>query len=421
MPIRAVPVRYVLALLMFLLSVLLYVDRICISVAKDAIADELGFTETRMGWIMSSFALGYALFQVPSGMLADRYGPRMVLTSVVCFWSLFTGLTAAAWNYVSMLAVRFLFGAGEAGAFPNMARAVFSWFPMAERGRVQGLNFSGSRIGAAFALPLIAWMTADLGWKATFVILAAVGFVWAVIFFAFFRDDPSDHSFIPPEERQYIETHRQRPEEGGGGDSLPLGAMLGSKNMWLAMAQYFCSNFTFFFCLSWLFPHIRQKYGLDTVEAGFYASAPLMFGAFGNWFSGWMVDAIYKAGHWERSRRAAAMLGFALAAFGLVASLYMESALGAVAFLSIAIFGADMTLSPSWSLCIDIGRRHAGAVSGCMNMAGNIGSFVTALAFPYMLEWTGEADAFFHAGAGLNVLAVFLWIMIRPNRTLEEY
>lgn len=419
---KSFPKRYLLVLMTFMLSVLLYIDRICISAAKEPVAGALGLSDTQMGWVMSAFALGYALFQTPSGILADRFGPRRILTLVVGFWSLFTGLTAVAYGFVSMLVIRFLFGAGEAGAFPNMARAAFSWIPMAERGRVQGINFSGSRLGAAFALPVVAWMVNSYGWRGSFVVLSVIGFAWALFFYAWFRDDPTEHHGISAEESEYILQNRQSPDGGkSGSQKLSLGTMFGSRNMWLTMGQYFASNFTFFFCLSWLFPHVKSKYGLDMVEAGFYASLPLVFGALGNLFSGWMVDALYKRGHWSLSRKLTAIIGFALASTGLLASVYMDTAFGAVAFLSIAIFGADMTLSPSWSLCIDIGRNNSGAVSGTMNMAGNLGSFITALAFPYLQAWTGSAVPFFFVGAGLNALAIIMWIFTRPNKALEEY
>ena len=157
--------RYFVALGMFLLALLLYIDRICISVAKDPIAGDLNISDKAMGWVLSSFALGYALLQVPSGMMADRFGPRKVLTSIVTFWSVLTAVTGAAWNFISLLIIRFLFGAGEAGAFPSMSRAIFSWIPLKERGIITGLNFSGSRLGAAFALPFVAWLITDFGWR----------------------------------------------------------------------------------------------------------------------------------------------------------------------------------------------------------------------------------------------------------------
>ena len=187
------------------------------------------------------------------------------------------------------------------------------------------------------------------------------------------------------------------------------------------MAQYFASNFTFFFTLTWLFPHIKNEYGLETVEAAFYASAPLIAGAIGNWFSGWLVDRIYSNGQWTMSRRIPAIVGFILAAGGLIGSVYMTEVGGAIFFLSIAIFGADMTLSPSWSFCVDIGQKNAGAVSGTMNMAGNIGSFITALAFPYLQAWTDSTTPFFFVGAALNVVAIVAWIVMQPDKKLGDY
>ena len=163
---------------MFLLALLLYIDRVCISVAKDSVAMDLDLSDKAMGWVLSIFALGYALLQVPSGMMADRYGPRKMLTAIVGFWSALTALTGAAWNFVSLMVIRFLFGAGEAGAFPGMSRVIYSWMPLKERGLIIGLNFSGSRLGAAFALPLVAWMIESFGWRTAFMILGGVGVFW---------------------------------------------------------------------------------------------------------------------------------------------------------------------------------------------------------------------------------------------------
>lgn len=417
-----VPTRYWLVLGMFLLSMLLFVDRVCISSAKDSIAADLHLTETQMGWVLSIFALGYAVFQVPSGLLADRFGPRCILSVVVTAWSLFTGLTGAARGFFSLLSCRFLFGAGEAGAFPGCARAVHSWIPMSERGLVQGLIFSGARFGAAFSLPVVAWMVSRFGWRPSFMVLGVVGFLWACFWYSWFRDEPESHPRIAPSERALILAKRQEALAGQT-ESPPLTVrtLLTSHNIWLLMVQYFCSNFTFFFCLSWLPSYIKSRYGLGLVEAGFYAALPLLCGAFANWVAGALIDWIYRRGRWSVSRKAPAMLGFSLAAIGLLASTRMATAPGAIACLSLAVFGAEMTIAPSWTVCIDIGRRNAGTVSGTMNMAGNIGSFLTALAFPYLLQWTGSHNAFFYLGAILNIAAVFAWLGTRPERALETY
>ncbi len=415
---KKIPVRYLLVTSTFFLSLLLYIDRACISAAKIPVSQSLGFSDKQMGWILSAFALGYTVFQTPSGMLIDRFGPRKILTVIVILWSGFTALTGLAWNYISMLFTRFFFGACEAGAFPGMSRAVFSWFPVKERGLVTGINFSGSRVGAAFALPVIAGLISYTGWRITFMILGIAGFIWAVFWYLWFRDTPEMKIKITGEERNYIISNRQVIEKSGKKAGISFGDMLKSKNMWLAMGQYFCSNFTFFFTLAWVFAHLQRKYGLEIIEAGFYASAPLIGGALGNWFSGWLVDLIYRKGNWKISRRFPAILGFLLVLAGLLGTLQMESATGSIVFLTIAIFGADMTISPSWSFCVDIGRKNSGAVSGTMNMAGNLGSFITALAFPYLREWTGSDDYFFYLGAALALMAVFFWVFMDPLKPI---
>ncbi len=416
-----IPSRFLMVFGTFLLSLLLYIDRINISVAQDDIASDLGITGPEMGWVMSIFALGYALAQVPSGKLADRHGPRTILSMVVSFWSLFTLLTGAVWNFISLFICRFLFGVGEAGAFPGMARAVYKWIPVRERGIVTGINFSGSRLGAAFALPVVAWMIVSLGWRMSFMVLGGIGFLWAGIWYWWFRSKPEDHPGISKEELEHILDTRQKEESSDEQSKLPFNTLLKSKNMWLAMGQYFASNFTFFFCLSWMFTHLKDKFMLDSLEAGWYSSAPLIAGAFGNYFAGWLVDYLYKTKGLNMSRKTPAIVGFILATAGILISMQMETPLAAIIFFSLAIFGADMTLSPSWSFCVDIGRSHSGAVSGTMNMAGNLGSFITALAFPYLLAWTGSPDPFFYIAALLNASAIVFWLMTKPENFVTDY
>ncbi|MEM9673646.1 MAG: MFS transporter [Bacteroidota bacterium] len=411
------PVRYQMVGTTFILAMIVLFDRILISVAKDPVSADLALNDKQMGWVLSIFALGYALFQTPAGLLADRFGARRILTLVVSIWSVFTALTGAVWNFFLLLVVRFLFGVGEAGAFPGIARAVFRWVPVGERGIVNGINFSGGRIGAAIALPGAAWLISQVGWQMSFVILGVVGILWAVIWYAWFRDDPAEHASVSEEEREFIAEHTGSKNV----ETAPISfnKLFKSRGMWLLMGQYFCSNFTFFFCLTWLFPHLKVKYNLEAIEAGFYSSAPLIFGALGNWSSGWLVDVIYRRGKWSLSRKLPAIIGFALAAVGVLVSVYMDEVQGAIIFISLAVFGADMTLSPSWSTCVDVGREHSGAVSGTMNMAGNLGSFVTALAFPYLMSLTGSDVTFFFVTAILNLLAIPIWWAIRSDQPLE--
>jgi ACS family glucarate transporter-like MFS transporter len=400
----------------FTLTMLLYVDRIAISAGKSAIAQQFSLSDTQFGWVLSAFALGYALFQVPAGFFVDRVGPRLALALVVGAWSLFTGLTGLAWSLASLLVFRLMFGLAEAGAFPTCARAFYTWLPVGERGLAQGVNLSGSRLGAAFALPLVAWLLIAIGWRLAFLVLALAGIWWAVGWYLWFRNTPQEHGGVSDVERSYIEANRGFHAEKT--EPLQVGSLLSIPNIWLLMGQYFSSNFTFFFCLTWLFPYLERTYQLDPVATGFYSAAPLVGGALGNWFGGALVDGMYRRGYGLRSRQIPAMLGFTLAVAGILATLACSSPLPAVLCLSGAMFGSDMTVSASWAFSIDIGRRHSGAVSGAMNMAGNLGSFLTSLAFPYLQLVTGSTTSFFVVGALLNAVAVVLWSRVRAVKSI---
>lgn len=412
-----IPARYILVFSTFLLTVLLYVDRACISAAKSDISSDLGFSMTEFGWIMAIFTLGYALFQTPAGKLADKYGARGTLAGIVAIWSLLTAVTGAAWNYASMMVIRFLFGAGEAGAFPSLSKVVYNWFPLGERGIVQGINFSGSRLGAAFAMPLVAWMLNEIGWRHTFLVFGLFGILYGVLWYALFRNMPEQSKYIGADEVKYIQDTRQQ-SSGEIKKSIPFPTIIKSIIIWKTMVQYICSNFTFYFSLTWMYPYIHERFDLGLVEAGFYTSIPLIGGAVGNWVAGILVDYIYRKGKWKLSRRLPAMIGFALSAVGMIMVTQVSSPAMSVAFMTLAVFGADMTLSPSWAFCIDIGKENAGVVSGTMNMAGNLGAFVTIIAFPYFFQWTGHYEPFFITCAGLSLVAIFIWWTMDPKKAV---
>lgn len=398
--------RFAVVFALFVLAMITYIDRVCISSAKEAIASEMSLSDTAMGLAFSAFALGYALAQIPSGWFADRAGPRVALATVVGAWSLLTALTGAAWNLSSLIVIRFLFGLGEAGAFPGSARAIVNWLPAGERGRANGALFSGSRLGAALAFPLLAWMLGRWGWRLSFLILGVLGIAWAVAWLMWFRDHP-----------------RGGPARGGdapSGAGVTLRELFATRGMPLAMTQYFASNFTFFLCLSWMLPYLKKQYALSDSRAAAYAMAPLLMGAASQWLAGWMVDALYRTPLRAWSRRLPAVIGFAASATALAALTQARTAEQAVIFFTIAAFGADMTISPSWVFCADIAGARAGSMSGAMNMLGNIGSFVSANAFPYLHGLTGSASAYFWVAASINVAAVVCWVKMRSLDETKE-
>ncbi|MPY86770.1 MAG: MFS transporter [Luteitalea sp.] len=409
---RQTPVRRLVVALLFVFSFLTIVDRVAISAAKPYMAVELGIDDVAFGLIFGIFALGYALFQIPSGWAADRVGPRAFLAFIVVAWSVFTGVTGAASTIPLLIGIRFLFGAAEAGIYPTASRAIYNWLPRRERGTAQGVLFVGSRLGAAFGLSVVSFIIAIVGWRGTFWLLSVAGFALAALWFAWFRNRPEENPRVSAAELAHIQNHDGEPRVAHRG----AGASLWTADALLLALQYFASNFTFFIAFSWLLPYLHAHYGLSAAEAGAYASLPLYFGAIGNWVSGVLVDRIYRQGHWRRSRRLPAIAGFLLGAAGLLAAPSMPTVLGAVICFSIATFGVDMTLSPSWTACQDIAGPRTGVLSGSMNMFGNLGSFVSSITFPVLLQTTGSAATYFYVAAMLNVAAICCWWWLRPNR-----
>lgn len=390
--------RTILLSLLFVLSWITYLDRAAIATAKGPIASELSLSDASMGLVFGAFALGYAIAQVPAGWLADRFGARIVLAGVVFGWSIFTSLTGVVNALWLLIAVRFLFGIAEAGAFPGCAHVFHEWLPSSQHGRANGLIFAGSRLGAALAFPLLTGLMVTFGWRHSFLLLGLPGVVWALLWFWWFRD------------RETVRTTREA--------DVPLLRIFRSPAMLLAMGQYFASNFTFFLCLSWMNPYLVEYYKLEPQRAGWYSMWILLFGATAQFGAGWLTDRLYNSKWRAHSRQIPAGLGFAISATGLFLLAGAESATTAVACFALAAFGAELTISPSWAYCLDIGGRKSGSVSGSMNMIGNFGSFVSASVFPLLVTAERGAAVYFLVAGALNVVAVLLWTRMSSERKL---
>ena len=420
--------RFWLVFLLFLHTVNTYMDRVCISAAKGSMQKDIaGLDDQMMGYVFGIFAIGYALFQIPAGWFSDRAGPRRALTIVVVIWSIFTALTGAVFTAISLLVVRFLFGVGEAGAYPGATRALYSWLPAKERGLGQGIFLSGARIGAAASLVLMPWLIDLIGWRMTFVANALLGLVWGIVWWVWYRDEPSEHAKVNEAE---VELIRQGiAEEAATESKVPYVQVVTSANVLLAMFQYAASNITFFISITWLQPYLVRTWGN---EYAYLASLPLLCGAVALWISGYAVTYLHRKGMRVMSRRLPAMIGYSLGAIGLLLCTQTTETTSVWTFIacfSLATFGVEMTLSPSWAFCMDIGGSRSGAVSAAMNMVGNMGAAVSAVAFPFFVanvtvpviaETTGTANSFFLFAAGMNVLAVVAWLFMNPLRELKE-
>jgi ACS family glucarate transporter-like MFS transporter len=391
--------RYLVVAALFLLSLITYIDRAAISTAKGPMARELSLSDAQMGAVFSAFALGYAAAQMPAGWFADRFGPRRALAIVVVLWSLLTSLTGTMSQFGPLMAVRFLFGVAEAGAYPGSARVFYNWLPAGQRGIANGILFSGGLLGAAFAFPIYAWLLEHYDWRGAFYMLGAPGLVWGLCWVIWFRDTPR--------ERVVHDAAIAGPEQ-------PIGTLLRSRAMALAMFQYFAGNFTFYICISWMHPYLLERYALSQGEAARYAMIPLLCGAAANWVAGLTVDALYRSRFRPWSRRIPGLAGFTLAAAGVLWVSIAGSPASAIFGFAVATFGVEMTISPSWSFCLDIGGRNAGAISAAMNTAGNLGGVASTNAFPLLRAWSGSPAAYFYAAAVLNVVAIICWKLMPP-------
>lgn len=397
----ASPARRLVVAAIFVLALITYIDRGVISSVKGPMAAELGLSDQAMGAVFSAFALGYALAQIPAGWFADRSGPRIALATLVAFWSLFTALTGMVSHFGLLLGVRFLFGVAEAGAFPGAARTFYNWLPAGERGLANGILFCGALGGGAIAFPICAWLLTVFDWRWTFYLLAIPGLIWAALWLLWFRDYPRGR--VP-----------ERVPAGGGG--IRFGEMFSAGPMAAVMVQYFAQNFTFFVGMTWMHPYLKERFQLSQAEAAGYSMVPLLCGAAANWASGALVDRIYRSSFRDWSRRLPAMSGFLLGTAGVLTVAASASPVAAVAGFAIAIFGVEMTISPSWAYCMDIGGRNSGSLGGAMNMSGNIGAVVSANVFPALKQATGSAAAYFVLAALLNLAAVYCWTRMKPRK-----
>ena len=399
---------------LFFLAIITYLDRVCIAVAGKTIQEDLGLTPSQWGWVLGSFALAYCLFEIPSGAMGDRVGPRRVLTRIVIWWSAFTALTGAARGFGSLVAVRFLFGAGEAGAFPNIAAVIARWFPLVARARAQGFVWMATRIGGALSPVIVIPIQQAFGWRTSFYIFGAVGVAWALVWYAWFRDDPAQKQGVSAAE--IAELGAQRVVNTSHG--LPWGQALRSGTLWALFAMYFLYCWSAFFYLSWLHLFLENGRGYSKAELVKWSWLPFVFGGCANFVGGWLSDVLTRRIGLKWGRRAIGLSGLIASGLFIGAAVFTEDKVLTVVLLSLGFAGSDFTLPVSWAVCGDIGRRHVGAVSGAMNMAGQAASFLTAVTFGYIVTATGSYNAPLVPMAILSIVAGLLWLVIDPTKPL---
>ncbi|MBL8176228.1 MAG: MFS transporter [Bryobacterales bacterium] len=406
---RPTRVRHTVLWLTVAAYMITYMDRVVIASAVPSISKEFGFSLATMGGILAAFRWGYALFQIPGGWLGDRFGPRRALTAIVIWWSAFTSLTAASWGEFSMRAFRFLFGVGEAGAFPIATRSLSRWILPTERGYAQGITHAGSRIGAALTPPIVVWLIVSYGWRMPFFVFGVLGVLWAAVWFWYYRDTPEEHAAVNEAELQLIRG-AAGPARKRETKDVPWRAILSSRNLWTLCLMYFCYGYCLSVYLDWFPTYLNKHRGFNLKEMGFYASLPLFAGTAGDLLGGWISDWIgHRSGNLRFARKVVAMTGFLLAAAGILPATLTEDAVRSVVFSCIAVFGLELTVGVSWAVPLDIGGDYAGSVSSVMNTFGNIGGAISPTALAYLVESYGWNQPFLVAALMCVIGALLFW------------
>jgi sugar phosphate permease len=408
-------VRYRVVAFTLALVAVAYLDRVCIAIAAPAIKSELGLGDAQMGIVFSAFTLAYALFEVPSGWLADRFGARVTLTRIVIWWSLMTAATGLATGFATLVAIRLLFGMGEAGALPATARVYARWLPRAERGRMFGLAIMTGAFAGAATQPLVVALLGVMSWRHAFALFGSVGIFWALAWWRWFRDDPHEHPRVGEAERHVIAT--------GGAESrprVPLAwrRLLRSRTMLALCAMYGSAIYGWYFYLTWLPTYLLRARGFDLQATGWLAALPLLAIGIGVLAGGWVSDVL--AARWgsRAGRRAPGLAGLPLAALAVATAVYTADPLGAALALAAAAGLAALAVAPAWAVCLEIGGLHAGVVSGAMNTFGNLGGAVSPVVVGIVLERSGSWETPLVSVAVLYVVSALCWLAVDPAERL---
>ena len=411
-------VRYGVVSFAVALAVIQYVDRVCISQAAPLVSEDLGLSPRQMGYVFSAFTLAYALFEIPAGYLGDRIGPRKVLLRIVLWWSFFTVATGWAWSWLSLVTTRFLFGAGEAGCFPNLAKALHRWLPPHERTRAQGLLWMSARWGGA-ATPLLVYLCLQhVHWRTAFLLFGLLGVVWAAAFFAWYRDDPRAHPAVNAAEAALLPAGvPQSPSHLG----VPWRPWLRSRTVWCLCGQYAALSYVWYFFITWFPTYLLKARGFDLKESAWLAGTPLLLGGFGSLAAGWLSPWLaVRLGGMRPVRCGLGASGYLIGASLLVVSTLLVNPYLAVATIALVSFFNDLALPGSWATCMDVGGRYVATLGGAMNMMGNFGGFLSPIVTGYVVARTGSWSGTFYVAAAVYVFGAACWLALDPVTPLEE-
>jgi len=412
---RTIPYRYRVLVFLCSLTTLTYLDRICISIVGVRIKSEFHLDNEQFGWVVASFALAYALFEIPSGILGDRIGPRAVFIRIVLFWSFFTAATGFATGLISLIIVRFLFGMGESGTYPNALIVVSRWFPVNETGRALIGVGIGQQIGSAIAPLIIIPLAVAYGWRVPFYVNAAIGVAWVLVCYVWFKDFPSQMTNISESEKQKIESgcrHRKQQH------SIPVKFIFRNRTLWALMLMYFCFQWANYFFIAWMPVYLQE--GRHFSEA---QTKPIIFSLFiaaiiGLLAGGFIADWLVKTKGLRFGRRLVGMTGMGMCGLLiLITAVARQNNLAA--FCLIAANGFyGLSVMSSFGVCSDIGRNNSGTVAGAMNFSGQMGAFFLAIIFGKIADLTHNLNYPLFVVTAILLIGCMLWLVIDPLQQL---
>jgi MFS family permease len=402
------------------LAAITYLDRVCIAHAEvtASIKSELHLSDRQMGFVYSAFTLAYALFEMPTGAWGDRIGTRRVLSRIVVWWSCFTIATAWAFNYASLLLIRFLFGVGEAGAFPNVSKTFSRWFPIAERGTAQGIFFAGAHLGGGLTPMVVTALLGVLPWRAIFVLFGSIGFVWVLAWSRWFRDEPGQHPEVDALELEHIESGRGAPQPHHL-DAPMLRRILTDRSLVALCLMYFTQAYGFYFNITWLPTYLARDRGLTAerlgVMAGVLAGLPLILSSIADVLGGLTTDAINRRRGLWAGRCGVGIASLVVAGIAMIAGALVRDAIASALLIALSGAAASFLLGSCWGACQDISGPHAGLVAGCMNTAGQIGAVLSPIILP---RFDNPAIPLCIAGV-LYLGGASCWLLVDPRRPIR--
>lgn len=407
------PYRFRVLALLFLLVLVMYFDRLAIAVAGPRMQHELGISPSGWGWVIGAFTAAYALFEIPSGMLGDRIGPRRVLTRIVLWWSAFTAITGAVSSFGLLLLVRFLFGAGEAGAFPNCAIVIGKWIPASERARSAAVIWTATGVGGALTPFAVVWLQQRYGWRMSFFVFGTLGLLWCAVWYWWFRDRPALKTEVPEAERALIGTP---PAPTGHG--IPWATLLRDSNFVRLMLMYHFYCWGAFFFLSWSPTYLQTGRGMSENQMKVVSSITAWASLLGLLAGGFLSDRLARRYSLRLARCGVGSFGLIVSGTCLMAATLTRDNTSAAGLLALGQCAMGLMLPVSWAICVDIAKEHAGGVSGAMNTAGQVGSLISSVAFGYLVEGLGSYDRALMPLAGALIVSGCLFASIDPTHAL---